>query len=194
MFHLKFPKKLLCFELKIGAIIIGWCHLLLSIAGIISALILLGNIQLQTETVDYVFSIYNGTTLIWFEEQTATDVRGWLEKSSTGTYLCTCIGNFVAASLLIYGSMKENHLLLLPWLTSEMMGILLLTFTMFFDFIELVIVVLLRVYIWICIWAFYREIKKNKQVTGYPEPPVIFRTNVDNPKKPPPYGNVVTVK
>lgn len=141
MLQLKFPKKLLCFELKIGAIITGWVHLLLSILGIIFTLILMGNHELYMKVMDYFSEAYNETTFVVIEDQGEKDTMELALKFSIGIYLFICIVNLVAASLLIHGSMKENHLFLLPWLTSEILGMFLMLCTMFVSCPYLIVVI-----------------------------------------------------
>ncbi|GAB0088419.1 hypothetical protein DMENIID0001_028350 [Sergentomyia squamirostris] len=198
MMQLKFPKKLFCFELKIGAIITGWVHLLLSILGIIFALILYGNHELYLHTMNYLLEEYNETTLAVFEDQDEKNVMELALKFSIGIYLFLSIVNLVGAGFLIYGAMKENHLLLLPWLTSEILGMFIMMCTMFIRCPFLIIIIFVRVYIWYCIWAFYRDTKRNKHQLPYPvtQPTVsvAFENNPENTNKPPPYGDIVTYK
>uniref|UniRef100_A0A1B0GI25 Putative membrane protein n=1 Tax=Lutzomyia longipalpis TaxID=7200 RepID=A0A1B0GI25_LUTLO len=197
MLQPKFPKKLLCFEMKIGAIVTGWFHLLLSILGIIFTLIILFNHELYLKTLKSFAEAYNETSFVMMEDQEGDkDVMELALKLTLGFYLFISIVNFVAATLLIHGTMKENHLFLLPWLTSEVLGMFIMLCAMFVSCPYLIVVIIARVYIWYCIWAFYRDLKRNKNTSGYPieAPSAAYGSDGLHTTKPPSYGDVVTFK
>ncbi|XP_059609289.1 uncharacterized protein LOC132256761 [Phlebotomus argentipes] len=196
MMKFKFPKKLFCFELKIGAIITGWFHLLLSLLGGILVLIILFNHELYMHAMDYFITVVdNGTELVVFQDLSQRNILELEMKIVFGIYLFICIVNFVAAAFLIYGAMKDNHLLLVPWLSSEVLGMFIMLCAIFVRCPILIIVIFVRVYIWYCIWTFYRDMRRGKQMTGFPiEPPIAFATGEAPAGKPPSYGDVVTFK
>uniref|UniRef100_A0A336LRF1 CSON013003 protein n=1 Tax=Culicoides sonorensis TaxID=179676 RepID=A0A336LRF1_CULSO len=176
-----------CFycQLQTGGVILGWL-------GIISA----------------TFSIVFASVSFGFITQIAELI---MEKEVNEDAVPTVLGTFIALMLvcflilniialiasicLVIGTIKNKHLLLLPWLVSELGAIILFGLFLIFDFFSLFanngidvgekflsfvfsfIFLVFDIYLWLCVCSLYHKIKQENVETHGNEMAVSHETN-----------------
>ncbi|XP_063698092.1 uncharacterized protein LOC134829029 [Culicoides brevitarsis] len=169
------PKKC-CFycELQTGGVILGWIGVATAVFSVILAMIGIAFLQELSEALNE------------YPHENITDHHppSVYPHTVAGSFLFVMLISFIilnlvalAASIcLIMGSIKNKHMLLIPWMVSEMGSIIILALGFIVDLISIDVegvpvsekvlgfvatlsVLVLDIYLWLCIYALYKKIK-----------------------------------
>jgi len=155
-------EKYFCFELLTTGLIIGWLGLAESLVSSVTGIVMLENIDTYFDPAKY-------------PDIDVKTARA-LFVNLIGTAIALNILNVLACGLLIIGTVKRNHLLVIPWLVKNALSLatlcllqcilVVLLFTskdtaVVFGIIALVIVVLcFYTYTWLSIFSLYHHLRR----------------------------------
>ncbi|KAH8407410.1 hypothetical protein KR222_008417 [Zaprionus bogoriensis] len=161
-------RSLFLMRLNTAGVVIGWLGVVGSFVMIIAQAVILG----FADVIAQAFVKESDDKIKYEEVHTAIIV-------AVSVYLAICALNFMASGMLVLGTMKERHLMLLPWLINS--GIAL-AITIVYDLVGLVaalrsgsaeafvlpiivgaIGLALQVYIYCGIYSLYKQIQYTRE-------------------------------
>ncbi|XP_062133598.1 uncharacterized protein LOC133843868 [Drosophila sulfurigaster albostrigata] len=161
-------EKVACMRLQTAGVVVGWLGVVFSSLAIIITACAVGH-------SDKIAGVISKILLDKTDQHTHDTIQTFIVLYGS-FYLGVCILHFLAAGFLVIGAMKNRHLMLLPWLVLNALGVflnilsLLLStfdtdtdyFPYFFRFLATFIYSILYVYIYWGIVSLYHHIQMNK--------------------------------
>ncbi|KAH8397061.1 hypothetical protein KR215_008125 [Drosophila sulfurigaster] len=110
-------KKVACMRLQTAGVVVGWLGVVFSSLAIIITACAVGH-------SDKIAGVISKTLLDKTDQDTHDTIQTFIVLYGS-FYLGVCILHFLAAGFLVIGAMKNRHLMLLPWLVLNALGIFL---------------------------------------------------------------------
>ncbi|TDG47869.1 hypothetical protein AWZ03_005650 [Drosophila navojoa] len=161
--------RLCCMRLNTAGVVLGWLGVVGSLLGVILVSTILGYADVIAQGM-----VGNKTTVQSYDEVHSAIVIG------CSVYLGIILLNLLSSALLILGTMKERHLMLLPWLINSAVGLFLSIVSNIIvlgasisagtDFgrvlaamIPTALILALQIYIYMGIYSLFKQIQQTRE-------------------------------